>query len=248
MDLRKDIANYIAVRSKNKIFRVFLIRIVVLVLSFQSVVGSEKSLTMVGGLPVDIKERPYQVSINVNYIPLLYADCHGAGVIISSKYVLTAAHICDQGLDYVVRAGSSDCTWWGTVYHIKSIKPHPLFTRNPTLINDVAILEMATSIIFTDVVQPIIMADENFSPSNLFVEISGYGRICHKEDCPNSKQLMKIELETTSVDECQKSLKNWLPNMICHIDKNKQSTSKNLIFIMPTLEITNFSKSFSLQG
>lgn len=186
-------------------------------------------LPLINGKPVDIKERPYQVAINVNYVPFFKADCFCGGAIISANYILTAAHTFhNKDYTFVARVGTSDCTWWGTVYYIKDngIIFHPEFKAEPRLINDLAILEMATEIKFTnEIPQPIVMASADFSTSNAFVEISGYGRTCFGMDCPESKQLEKIEVNTLTFDECRKYHANILPNMICHIDQNRRWTS-----------------------
>ncbi len=98
------------------------------------------------------------------------------------------------------------------------------YAEEPKLINDIAILEMDPEIQFTDNVQPIVMADEEFSTSNLFVDASGYGKNCF-ESCPITN-LKKVELSTLSLEECRQYHMKILPNMICYIDKNRRSTSK----------------------
>ncbi|XP_037048098.1 clotting factor B-like [Bradysia coprophila] len=146
------------------------------------------------------------------------------GVIISRNYVLTAADCVDKTeYTYVIRAGSSDCTWWGSIYNIKKKFIHDLFVRKPSLKYDIAVLETATEIQFTDAVRSIIMAEKDFDPSDVFVEISGYGRICADNQCPNSDKLMKVEMEVITRDECLNYFPKILSNELCHIDSSHHS-------------------------
>ncbi|KAG4069862.1 hypothetical protein HA402_009569 [Bradysia odoriphaga] len=129
---------------------------------------------MINGKEIDIDTRPYQVAINIDRRYLrIFSECHGGGVIISAKYILTAAHVVNSTdspeYKYFVRLGTSELTWWGESFDIKENGKicHPLYERLPRLTYDIAILEMDREIQFTNKIQPIVMADENFNTDYL---------------------------------------------------------------------------------
>lgn len=154
-----------------------------------------------------------------------YADCKCGGVIIRTNFVLTAGHCVDEDESYVVRAGTKYCTWYGDMYDVNNKILHPHYALEP-LKNDIAILETEKRIIFSEDVQLIVMAEENFNPSDLYVQISGYGRTSFEG--PNSPQLMKIEDTALSDDECSEYRPTIPDGAFCHIDRKHRWTSRIL--------------------
>lgn len=193
---------------------------------------------IVNGNEVPIEDRPFQVSLNSNYWPYIYAFHECGGVIISNKFVLTAAHCIDKNETFVVRAGTEISTRWGTVYHVKNTIIHPKYVPynkvdNPK--NDMALLEVSTEIQFTNKIQPIQMAEEGFPKyNNLIVTASGYGQTCF--NCSVSGTLLQVVLATILFDECNKMTRIELNNTICAIDlPSKASTSKSIDILLDDL-------------
>lgn len=182
---------------------------------------------IVNGYEISIKERPFQVSINDEYIPFFYANHHCGGSIISKKFVITAAHCVDDRADrsgYVVREGTADSTWFGDIYYINKISIHQNYTYRP-LRYDIALMEIIGEIVFSENVQPIELAYPNFLNYNgLLVYASGYGSKCYK--CPFTEKLMQITVGTVALEECKVYRPTVLENMICAKDPRNISTSK----------------------
>lgn len=174
-------------------------------------------LAITGGTKIEsIQNRPFQVAINVDYYRAIYADCRCGGTIISANFVLTAAHCLRHSSDpgyYVVRVGTLDCTWWGTIYEVEELFIHPNYTFEP-LRNDIAALKLKTSIEFGKRVQPIPMVDATFiNDNNVISNASGYG--AEMVNGPSLGYLKQIELATIDMRECSRFNVNLFDNQIC---------------------------------
>lgn len=135
-----------------------------------------------GELVEHISERPYKVAINEYYIPFWSAYSNCGGVIISERFVLTAAHCIDENADYVVRVRTLDSTTWGDIYKIEDIIIHENYTRHPYTRNDLALLKLTSNINFNENVHAIELAGEDFPKYvNLLVTALGYGADCISE-------------------------------------------------------------------
>lgn len=176
-------------------------------------------LMITGGTEIDsIEERPFQVAINVDYIPFFDAHCPCGGTIISKNYVLTAAHCLRHSSDpnyYVVRVNTRKSEWWGFVYKVENLTVHPDYT-NGTMRHDIGLLKLKDDLKFGKGVQPILLPGKNFTrPFGLRVKASGYGA-----DVMNGTALgylKEIELGTIDMDECSIYVDNLLQNQICAI-------------------------------
>jgi len=76
---------------------------------------------IVGGIEVDITERPFQIAF------LYYGSLRCGGAWMGGKSILTAAHCCDGvSASYVsVRMGSSNHAFGGDVYKVAQVISHP---------------------------------------------------------------------------------------------------------------------------
>ncbi|KAJ6648271.1 Trypsin-7 [Pseudolycoriella hygida] len=203
-------------------FILFLIIVTLAVVKSEVVDSFRDELKIVNGNLINIKDRPYQVGIHVQFF-IFFVQCTCGGTIISDKYVLTAAHCVDREDTYFLRMGSERCLRYGVVNVAKTITIHPLFKRDPYTINDMAVIETVVPIKFTEFIQPIAMADKDFDAITLNVEITGYGRLCL--DCDMSELLEKIDETILKYTECKKYRSNVLPNMYCHKDVRNISTT-----------------------
>lgn len=105
---------------------------------------------IVGGYPIEIKQRPFQVA--------LYADGSFCGGSIIGPYkVLTAGH-CVRGKSAaksLVYVGSKSRSTGGTIYYINRISIHPGYNPSASLDNDVAVLTVTTPFRYSASVYPI---------------------------------------------------------------------------------------------
>ncbi|XP_067004200.2 trypsin-1 isoform X2 [Anabrus simplex] len=90
---------------------------------------------IVGGSTADIKDSPYQLSLQTE------GNHYCGASIISAEWALTAGHCVDGGLPswISVRAGSSNRACGGSIHQVAQIISHPKFDRN-TLDYDFALI------------------------------------------------------------------------------------------------------------
>lgn len=137
-----------------------------------------RSIFMIaGGAAVNsMAERPFQVALNIDYVPFFSALCHCGGTIISARFVLTAAHCLRNSSNpnhYRVRVGTLKSVWWGSIYKVESLHIHPHHTFTP-MRNDIALLKLKENLEFGKSVQPALLAGINDSkPVPLIVYASG---------------------------------------------------------------------------
>jgi hypothetical protein len=131
-----------------------------------------------GGIPIDIKQAPYQVSLEYP------GEGHGCGgTIIGSEWVLTAAHcITSNNPPNFIHAGSIDQTnnSLGQRVEIDYIINHPDYAGDALFGSDMALIHLKAPLCFNENVQPIRFATpQNTTESDLApgtpVFISGWG-------------------------------------------------------------------------
>ncbi|KAK5641904.1 hypothetical protein RI129_010451 [Pyrocoelia pectoralis] len=153
---------------------------------------------IIGGSEADIKDYPYQVSLQM-------LDRHSCGgSILTKNKVLSAAH-CNQGTkyNYSIRAGSSVRDAGGVVIKIESLHSHPEYDARHTN-NDIAIATLSNALEFGIGIQPIKLIE----PGAMVIDgtrgnATGWGRT--SDNGPLSEHLKVATFSKISDDLCHES-------------------------------------------
>ncbi|KAF2368775.1 CUB domain [Trinorchestia longiramus] len=178
------------------------------------------STKIVNGSPVSPHEFPWLVLLEYPHL----AGVHCAGSLISSKYVLTAAH-CTQyfnGLMTVILGEHDRSTFSDTPYTrrmtARAVTSHPLFNSS-TNDNDIAIV-MLDSALSLDEVGPYISPICPPNPDDLYEQettfIVGWGTTSERDQRGSNIPLAAV-VRTVGHYECQQQLAETAvtPNMLC---------------------------------
>lgn len=158
-----------------------------------ALVDSNKRI--LGGFPLNITDAPYQASLQ-------FKGAHECGAtIISNRVILTAAH-CKEGalrFFFTVRVGSSYRNDGGEVYEVDKIKLHPSYD-SITVDYDVALVFLKKELVFSELVQPIYLAEDN-PPVGAECLVSGWGKT---DDSTYSNILLGGNVKLISRSSCTK--------------------------------------------
>lgn len=129
---------------------------------------------IVGGKDAEEGQFPYQVSLRN-----IFRRSHFCGgSILSSRFILTAAH-CTQEINsipmfvYAV-VGTLNSIEGGVVVFIDKITPHEAFTTEK-LEGDISLLRTTQEIVFTNLIQPIALPTHDTEKSTGAI-LSGWGK------------------------------------------------------------------------
>jgi len=195
----------------------FKLSIFVLTLSFANLTSS-KSTKIVGGQIATLGQFPHQVTILKSGILGKNHQCGGS--IISSRYILTAAH-CLSGLtanSVFVRAGEVDLgnTEATQEQEVKALRliPHPDHD-NSRFLNDIGLIELSSPLNFTQNIQAIKLPEKNKEVlAGEECVVSGFGSV--EEDGAISKILRFVYLPAVSDAECSQAFPNQIDStMVC---------------------------------
>ncbi|XP_001602935.2 serine protease filzig [Nasonia vitripennis] len=176
---------------------------------FRSICGIRplmKTGRIVGGKGATFGEWPWQVLVREATWLGLFTKNKCGGVLITDKYVITAAH-CQPGFlaSLVAVFGEFDIS--GELESRRSV------TRNvrrvivnraydpATFENDLALLELETPIHFDAHIVPICMPDDNTDYVNRMATVTGWGRLKYNGGVPSVLQEVKVPIMENSV--CQ---------------------------------------------
>ncbi|XP_055842716.1 serine protease SP24D-like [Episyrphus balteatus] len=185
--------------------------LVIFALVFCALVKAKPSLRIVGGSYAEIGQFSHQVALFRNGI----YNCGGS--IISSRYILTAAHcvIHDHGTEIyspneiIIRVGSMYRLTGGKLVAVKNIKVHEHYGN---FLNDIALLELEETLTFSSNVQPIALSTDEV-PNDAQVIISGWGRLY--ENGENAEWLKYNTVSRLDQADCQRQIGYGLDSIIC---------------------------------
>lgn len=127
---------------------------------------------IVGGNDIDIKEAPYQLSLQ------LYTSHICGASIISKTFVLTAGHCAAAGItpkNGAVRAGSTNHDEGGVLYNLKRVTNNPKYEAS-TVDFDVAVLEIDGEFQLGETQAIVALpAAGDAEPAGSFLTVSGWG-------------------------------------------------------------------------
>ncbi|KAJ8918086.1 hypothetical protein NQ315_011543 [Exocentrus adspersus] len=146
---------------------------------------------IVGGENTTISAHPYIVS-------LLRSNSHTCGgALISTTWVLTAAHCVSPLLSYSVRVGSTYRNSGGDVIAVSRLIRHPNYS-SATIDNDIAALQLASPTSNPDAI-PISLVPEGGAPqAGLIATISGWGALSEGGPSPTILQVVRVPVVSQS--------------------------------------------------
>ncbi|XP_017038801.1 trypsin delta-like [Drosophila ficusphila] len=149
---------------------------------------------IVGGSATTISSFPWQISLQ-------RSGSHSCGgSIYSSNVIVTAAH-CLQSVSASVlqiRAGSTYWNSGGVTVQVSSFKNHEGYNAN-TMVNDIAIIKLASSLTFSSTIKAIGLASSN--PANgAAASVSGWGTQSYgSSSIPTQLQYVNVNIVSESV-------------------------------------------------
>ncbi|KAH8418668.1 hypothetical protein KR222_009239, partial [Zaprionus bogoriensis] len=175
---------------------------------------------IVGGTATTISSFPWQISLQ-------RSGSHSCGgSIYSANIIVTAAH-CLQSVSassLQVRAGSSYWSSGGVVSKVAAFRNHEGYNAR-TMINDIAIIRLSSSLSFSSTIKAISLASSN--PANgAAAAVSGWGTLSSGASSLPS-QLQFVNLNIVSQSKCASSTYGYgsqiKSTMICAYSSGKDS-------------------------
>lgn len=160
-------------------FNCITFRLLLTFISIQSVVTVDvdainDQTRIVNGSNATDGQFPHQVSLRKSLDNTHFCG----GSIITSKWILTAAHCpkFSEGLEIIAVVGIIKLDQIGSIYRIDKVHIHPEYNIETGSRHDIALLQTSTEIVFNELVRPIALARRN-TPANVAVTVSGWGSI-----------------------------------------------------------------------
>ncbi|XP_014215791.1 chymotrypsin-2-like [Copidosoma floridanum] len=152
---------------------------------------------VVGGTDAPDGKYPYQVSLRD---PFMMSHFCG-GSIINKRWILTAAHCVSGKKSITVVAGTNLLDGKdGKIYKSEYIVHHKDFSMKQ-IINDIGLIRVDRDITFSDKVQHVRLAKEDYSLDNESANLTGWGRLSNGGRIPNN--LQEITVKILNQEKCK---------------------------------------------
>nr|XP_034825611.1 trypsin-2-like [Maniola hyperantus] len=189
------------------------------IVSRVSSVNNDNANKIIGGYNTTIQEFPYQA---VLYVFRGTVDFQCGGSIISTRYILTAAHCLPGATMIRARIGSTDSDFGGKSYDSFNFRGHPYY--NPVTSDyDVGYVRLNSRMDLDGVNARAVQ----LAPSGSFIEpgtmltVTGWG--APVENGSVVENLKAVTVPVVSYEECRRAYKTVTVRMICAGEEGKDS-------------------------
>ena len=167
---------------------------------------------IIGGEEAEADEFPFQIALVARSTKAQFCG----GVFIARKWVMTAAHCVDGGLDPAliqVLAGTHDLATGGELINVERIMIHPDYSADSFISSDMALLKLEGEHMYPRI--ELLTPDRvKLSEPGTIATVIGWGLTSIGGE--GSDVLKKLEAEIISNDECKTHLnENILETTIC---------------------------------
>nr|AAK48894.1 CUB-serine protease [Panulirus argus] len=172
-----------------------------------------RATRIVGGQETEVNEYPWQVLLVTRD---MYVICGGS--IISSQWVLTAAHCVDGGnIGYVLvgdhNFASTDDTTTSRLVEVVQIISHPDYDSS-TVDNDMALLRLGEALEFTREVAPVCLpSNPTEDYAGVTATVTGWGATT--EGGSMSVTLQEVDVPVLTTAACSSWYSSLTANMMC---------------------------------